>query len=135
MARRLQIYAVAALLVALTISQAVFSSAYAATWSAMTIDSAAVLAGSDLRVDMSPQSASTDDMAAVSAVARVDAASAALVTDIEIGAVDAQVVAAAGIRHRNCRVIGRRAGRHGRDSMPPESSGEPVVAVASGDAR
>ena len=57
-ARRLPIYAVAVLLVTLTVAQAVFASAYTATWQAMTTDSAAVRAGADLRVDMTPQTAS-----------------------------------------------------------------------------
>ena len=59
----------------------------------MTTDSAAVRAGADLRVDMSPQSASTDDVSGSAAVTGVDAAAPALVAEIEIGSTDAQVVA------------------------------------------
>ncbi|MCP2635748.1 hypothetical protein K0817_004105 [Microbacterium sp. HD4P20] len=92
-ARRIPIYAVAVLLVALTIAQAVFASAYSATWTAMATDSAAVRAGADLRVDMSPQSADPGDVAMAASVGGVDAAAPALVEDIEIGDADAQVVA------------------------------------------
>ena len=92
-ARRIPIYAVAVLLVALTVAQAVFASAYSATWTAMVTDSAAVRAGADLRVDMSPQEAGPDDVAAAAAVEGVDAAAPALVDDIEIGDAEAQVVA------------------------------------------
>lgn len=92
-ARRLPIYAVAVLLVALTVAQAVFASAYSATWTAMTTDSAAVRAGADLRVDTAPQSAAPDDVAAAAAVDGVDAASPALATPLEIGELDAQLIA------------------------------------------
>ncbi len=92
-ARRLQIYAVAVLLVALTSAQAVFASAYAGSWQAMTDDSAAVRAGADLRVDLEPQSASPADIADAADVAGVDAAAPALVTSIEIGSTEAQLVA------------------------------------------
>ena len=51
-ARRLPIYAVAVLLVALTVAQAVFASAYSSTWTATVTDSAALRAGADLRVDL-----------------------------------------------------------------------------------
>lgn len=91
-ARRIPIYAVAVLLVALTIAQAVFASAYSATWTAMVTDSAAVRAGADLRVDTSPQEARPDDVAAAS-VPGVDAAAPAFVEGIEIGDADAQLVA------------------------------------------
>lgn len=92
-ARRLPIYAVAVLLVALTVAQAVFASAYSATWTAMTTDSAAVRAGADLRVDTAPQQAWPDDVVAAATVDGVDAASAALATPLEIGPLDAQLVA------------------------------------------
>lgn len=95
-ARRLSIYAVALLLVALTVGQAVFASAYSATWTAMVTDSAAVRAGADLRVDMSPQSAGPDDVAAATSVDGVDAATAGLVEEIEIGDAEAQLVAVPG---------------------------------------
>ena len=91
-ARRLPIYAVAALLVAFTVAQAVFASAYSATWTAMTTDSSAVVAGADLRVDMSPQSASPAGVAGA-AVDGVDATAPALIADLEIGANEAQLVA------------------------------------------
>lgn len=90
--RRIPISAVAVLLVALTVAQAVFASAYAATWTAMTTDSAAVRAGADLRVDTAPQSVSPDDVAAA-AVPGVDAAAPALASPVVIGAVDAELVA------------------------------------------
>lgn len=92
-ARRIPIYAVAVLLVALTIAQAVFASAYSATWTAMVTDSAAVRAGADLRVDTSPQEAGPDDVAAAASVAGVDAAAPAFLEGIEIGDADAQLVA------------------------------------------
>ncbi|KQZ85444.1 hypothetical protein ASD56_03670 [Microbacterium sp. Root166] len=91
-ARRLQIYAVAVMLVALTSAQAVFASAYAGSWQAMTDDSAAVRAGADLRVDLEPQSASPSDVADAAAVTGVDAAAPALETPIEIGSTEAQLV-------------------------------------------
>lgn len=92
-ARRIPIYAVAVLLVALTVAQAVFASAYGSTWTAMVTDSAAVRAGADLRVDMSPQDAGPDDVAAAAAVEGVDAAAPAFVEIIEIGDADAQIIA------------------------------------------
>ncbi|GAA5085407.1 hypothetical protein GCM10025760_04250 [Microbacterium yannicii] len=92
-ARRIPIYAVAVLLVALTVAQAVFASAYSATSTAMVTDSAAVRAGADLSVDMSPQSADPGDVAAAAAIDGVDAAAPALVEAIEIGDADAQLVA------------------------------------------
>lgn len=92
-ARRIPIYAVAVLLVALTVAQAVFASAYSATWTAMTTDSAAVRAGADLRVDTAPQSVTPDDVAAAASVEGVDAAAPALVAPVEIGSSDAQLVA------------------------------------------
>ncbi|WP_194410255.1 FtsX-like permease family protein [Microbacterium cremeum] len=92
-ARRIPIYAVAVLLVALTVAQAVFASAYSATWTAMVTDSAAVRAGTDLRVDMSPQSANPRTVAAAAGVEGVHAAAPALVDEIEIGDADAQLVA------------------------------------------
>jgi putative ABC transport system permease protein len=92
-ARRIPIYAVAVLLVALTVAQAVFTSAYGATWTAMVTDSAAVRAGADLRVDTAPQSVEPGDVAAANAVEGTDAAAAALVSPIEIGSTEAQLVA------------------------------------------
>lgn len=92
-ARRIPIYAVAVLLVALTVAQAVFASAYSSTWTAMVTDSAAVRAGADLRVDMSPQDAGPDDVAAAAAVEGVEVAAPAFVEAIEIGDADAQIVA------------------------------------------
>ena len=55
----------------LTVAQAVYASAYSATWTSMVADSAAVRAGADLRVDVSPQTAGPDDVAAAAAVAGV----------------------------------------------------------------
>ncbi|WP_203581541.1 FtsX-like permease family protein [Microbacterium hibisci] len=92
-ARRIPIYAVAVLLVALTVAQAVFASAYSATWSAMVTDSAAVRAGADLRVDMSPQYANPAHVAAAASVAGVEASAPASVEEVEIGDADAELVA------------------------------------------
>ncbi|WP_019181933.1 FtsX-like permease family protein, partial [Microbacterium yannicii] len=92
-ARRIPIYAVAVLLVALTVAQAVFTSAYGATWTAMVTDSAAVRTGADLRVDTAPQTVDPGDVAAAVAVEGTDAAAPALVTPVEIGSIDAQLVA------------------------------------------
>ncbi|WP_442574027.1 FtsX-like permease family protein [Microbacterium sp. F51-2R] len=92
-ARRLPIYAVAVLLVALTVAQAVFASAYSATWTAAATDSAAVRAGADLRVDLDPQTASPADVADAAAVEGVDAASPALVTGAEFGGTTAELIA------------------------------------------
>jgi hypothetical protein len=92
-ARRIPIYAVAVLLVALTVAQTAFTSAYAATWHAMTSDSAAVRAGADLRVDTAPHAVEPDAVAAAAAVEGVDAASPAFVGDLEIGQIVAQAVA------------------------------------------
>jgi hypothetical protein len=93
-ARRIPIFAVAVLLVALTVAQAVFTAAYGATWTAMTTDSAAVRAGADLRVDLTPQTATTALVADAAAVPGIDAATGALVADVEVGEIDAQLVAA-----------------------------------------
>ena len=90
-ARRLPIYAVAVLLVTLTVAQAVFASAYTATWQAMTTDSAAVRAGADLRVDMTPQTASPGDVVAAR-VPGTDASSSAYTGVIEIGRLEADLV-------------------------------------------
>lgn len=92
-ARRLQISAVAVLLVGLTVAQAVFASAYSATWTAMATDSAALRAGSDLRVDLDPQIATPEVIADAAAVAGVDAAAPALVAPIEIGSTETQLIA------------------------------------------
>lgn len=92
-ARRLPIYAVAVLLVGLTVAQSVFASAYSATWTAMATDSAALRAGADLRVDLDPSTATPAVVADASAVAGVDAAAPALVVPVEIGSTDAQLVA------------------------------------------
>lgn len=91
--RRLGIYAVAVLLVALTVAQAVFASAYASTWAAAVTDSAAVRAGADLRVDLDPQAASPSDMTSAAAVAGVDDASPALVAGAEFGSTTADLIA------------------------------------------
>lgn len=95
-ARRIPIFAVAVLLVALTVAQAVFTASYGATWTAMTTDSAAVRAGADLRVDTTPRPATPAEVADAAAVPGVDAATAALATDVEVGELDAQLVAAPG---------------------------------------
>lgn len=91
-ARRLQISAVAVLLVGLTVAQAVFASAYSATWTAMATDSAALRAGADLRVDLQPSSATPQLVAEAASVDGVDAAAPALVVPIEIGSTDAELV-------------------------------------------
>lgn len=90
--RRVPIYAVAVLLVGLTVAETVFASAYAATWSAMTTDSAAVRAGADLRVDTKPQSVNPAQVLEAASIDGVEAASAALVEGVEIGQTDAQLV-------------------------------------------
>lgn len=92
-ARRVPIYAVAVLLVGLTVAETVFASAYAATWSAMTADSAAVRAGADLRVDTKPQSVNPGQVLEAGRIDGIDAAAAALVERVEIGKTDAQLVA------------------------------------------
>ncbi|MCR2808567.1 MULTISPECIES: FtsX-like permease family protein [unclassified Microbacterium] len=92
-ARRLPIYAVAVLLVGLTVAQAVFASAYGATSTAMATDSAALRTGADLRIDLAPDTATPGLVAAAAAVPGVDAAAAALVAQIEIGSSQAQQVA------------------------------------------
>lgn len=92
-ARRIPVYAVAVLLVSLTVAQAAFTSAYAATWQAMTTGSAAVRAGAALRVDTAPHAVEPEDVATAAAVEGVDAVSPAFVGDIEIGQVVAQAVA------------------------------------------
>lgn len=92
-ARRLPIYAVAVLLVSLTVAQAVFASAYSSTWTAAATDSAAVRTGADLRVDLDPDSASPASVADAAAVEGVDAASPALVAGVEFGDTDAELVA------------------------------------------
>ncbi|MBW9095066.1 hypothetical protein JNB62_15360 [Microbacterium jejuense] len=92
-ARRIPIFAVAVLLVALTVAQAVFTAAYGATWTAMTSDSAAVRAGADLRVDTTPQAATPAQVADAAAVPGVSAATGALTTDVEVGELEAQLVA------------------------------------------
>lgn len=95
-ARRLPIFAVAVLLVALTVAQAVFTASYGATWTAMTSDSAAVRAGADLRVDTTPRPVTPAEVADAAAVPGIDAATGALATDVEVGELDAQLVAAPG---------------------------------------
>ena len=92
-ARRIPVYAVAVMLASLTVAQAVYASAYSATWTSMVADSAAVRAGADLRVDVSPQTAGPDDVAAAAAVAGVVSAAPAYIGAIEIGDADAQLVA------------------------------------------
>jgi hypothetical protein len=91
--RRLPVYAVAVLLVALTFAQVLFASAYSATWTAASTDSAAVRAGADLRVDLPPQTATPATVADAAAVNGVDAAAGALIAPIEIGSTTGQVVA------------------------------------------
>ncbi|GAA1685536.1 FtsX-like permease family protein [Microbacterium lacus] len=92
-ARRLPVYAVAVLLVALTFAQALFAAAYSATWTAAATDSAAVRAGADLRVDLPPQTASPATVADAAAVEGVDAAAGVLVAPIEIGSTVAEIIA------------------------------------------
>ncbi|SDG61583.1 FtsX-like permease family protein [Microbacterium pygmaeum] len=91
--RRLPIYAVAVLLVGLTSAQIVFAAAYAATWTSMATDSAALRAGTDLRVDLEPQAATPGTVATTAGVAGVDAAAPALATGIEIGDGKAELIA------------------------------------------
>ena len=92
-ARRLPIYAVAVLLVALTVAQAVFASAYSSTWTATVTDSAALRAGADLRVDLEPAAATPAIVADAASVDGVDAAAPALVVPVEIGSTNAQLIA------------------------------------------
>lgn len=91
-ARRIPIAAVAVLLVALTVAQAVFASAFGATWQAMATDSAAVRTGTDLRVDTPPQSVSPGDVRDVAGIPGVDAVAPALTGALEIGSTVAQLV-------------------------------------------
>ncbi|SFS13264.1 FtsX-like permease family protein [Microbacterium sp. cf046] len=91
-ARRLPVYAVAVLLVGLTVAQAVFASAYSSTWTAMATDSAALRVGADLRVDLEPAEATPAIIADAAAIEGVDAAAPALVVPVEIGSTDAQLV-------------------------------------------
>ena len=91
--RRVPIYAVAVLLVGLTVAETVFASAYGATWNAMTADSAAVRSGADLRVDTKPQSVNPGQVLEAGEIDGIEAASAALVERVEIGKTDAQLVA------------------------------------------
>ena len=93
-ARRLPIYAAAVLLVALTVAQSVFASAYGATWQAMSSESAALRSGADLRVDTPPDPVTPGDIAAAAAIEGVDAASPALVSAVKVGATTAQLTAA-----------------------------------------
>lgn len=92
-ARRLPIAAVAVLLVGLTVAQAVFASAYGATWTAMVTDSAALRAGADLRVDLQPAAATPGTVADAASVDGVAAAAPALVVPIEVGSTTAQLIA------------------------------------------
>ncbi|GMN00551.1 hypothetical protein MTsN4n26_25950 [Microbacterium sp. MTN4-26] len=91
--RRLGVFAVAILLVALTSGQVVFASAYGATWERMTSDSAAAEAGAELRVDAVPSTISPGDVALAREVVGVTAASAALSGAVEIGETTADLVA------------------------------------------
>jgi hypothetical protein len=95
-ARRIRITAVAVLLIGLTVAQAVFASAYGATWTAMATGSAALRAGADLRVDLQPSAATPALVAAAASVDGVEAAAPALVMPIEIGGTDARLVALPG---------------------------------------
>lgn len=92
-ARRVPIAAVAVLLVALTMAQAVFASAYASTSTRLATDVAAQQAGADLRVDLSPSVVTAEHVASVAEVDGVEAAAPALVNPIEIGESDADLVA------------------------------------------
>jgi hypothetical protein len=92
-ARRLPIYAVAVLLVGLTVAQAVFASSYSSTWTAMATDSAALRAGADLRVDLEPAAATSAIVADAASVDGVYAVAPALVVPVEIGSTNAQLIA------------------------------------------
>jgi hypothetical protein len=92
-ARRLPIFAVAVLLVALTVAQSVFASAYSATSTELVTDSAAQRAGADLRVDLAPSTVTAAHVASVAEVEGVDAAAPALVNPLEFGDTDAELVA------------------------------------------
>lgn len=127
-ARRIPLYAVAVLLIVLTTAQAVFTSAYAATWTTMASDSAAVRAGTDLRVDTAPQAVSPTDVAEVAAVPGVDAASAAVAEEIEIGATAAQLVAVPG--PRIAEIISPAGGLVDRDVLTAAPAEGAVTAEA-----
>jgi hypothetical protein len=92
-ARRLPIFAVAVLLVALTVAQSVFASAYSATSTELVTDSAAQRAGADLRVDLAPSTVTAAHVASVAEIEGVDAAAPALVNPLEFGDTDAELVA------------------------------------------
>ncbi|WJL94508.1 hypothetical protein QSU92_11040 [Microbacterium sp. ET2] len=92
-ARRLPLSGVAVLLVALTVSQAILAGAFAGTWAAATTDSAALRVGTDLRVDLAPQSASPADLGASAAVDGVDAVAGAVTDLLEFGDDEVSLVA------------------------------------------
>ena len=92
-ARRLPVYAVAVLLVGLSVSQIIFASSFGATWTRMATNSSALRAGADLRVDLEPQTVTPGLVAAASFTSGIDAAAPALVTPIEIGNSGAELIA------------------------------------------
>ncbi|NYF15264.1 ABC-type lipoprotein release transport system permease subunit [Microbacterium sp. AK009] len=93
LARRLPLSGVAVLLVALTVSQAVLAGAFAGTWAAAATDSAALRVGTDLRVDLTPQSASPADLGAAAAVDGIDAVAGAVTDVLEFGDDEVSLVA------------------------------------------
>ncbi|WP_322410213.1 FtsX-like permease family protein [Microbacterium invictum] len=92
-ARRLPHSAVAVLLVALTVAQAILAGAFAGTWTAAATNSAALRVGADLRVDLAPQSASPADLVATAGLDGVDEAAGAVTDVLELGDDEVDLVA------------------------------------------
>ena len=128
-ARRLPIYAIAVLLVGLTVAQAVFASAYGATWVTMATQSAALRAGTDLRVDMNPSSASPERVAEVAAVDGVTAVAPALAASTEFGGTVAELVSVAADAIDEVVVGGQAERTELRDAV----EGDPIDTVGLGE--
>lgn len=92
-ARRVPVYAVAVLLIGLTIAQVVFTAAYSETWLTTVTRSASIRTGADLRVDLRPDTATPASVARAASVAGVDAVAPVLVAPIALGSTDAELVA------------------------------------------
>jgi hypothetical protein len=93
LARRLPLSAVAVLLVALTVAQAILAASFAATWTRATTSSAALRTGADLRVDLDPQDASPADVSDAAAIPGATAAAGAVTEVLEFGGDEASLVA------------------------------------------
>lgn len=92
-ARRLPLTAVAVLLIALAVGQTVLAATFSATWTAAATNSAALRVGADLRVDLSPQSASPADVRRAADLDGATAAAAAVIETLEFGDDEASLVA------------------------------------------